>query len=151
MPDINPADLTDQSAYLRETTRLKQRVVDLEGEVERLRAFTGRVHDLCDLERAELVDRIDMQCDEFQRIRACPGADEEIRGLCDRAIKDVRQHVHVIVQRDNAERERDKLRAKIERLRAGLGRIAQPAAGTHDFAALVRIAQSTLAAEKEKP
>jgi len=70
MPDINPADMSDQSAYLRETTRLKQRVAELEAENKRLRA--------------------------------------------------------------------------------GLGRIADPAAGTHDFAALVRIAQSTLAAEKAK-
>ena len=39
------------------------------------------------------------------------------------------------------------LEAENARLRVGLGRIAQPAAGTHDFAALVRIAQSTLAAK----
>jgi len=30
MPDIDIADLSDHSAYLRETTRLKQRVAELE-------------------------------------------------------------------------------------------------------------------------
>jgi len=43
-----------------------------------------------------------------------------------------------------------RLEAENERLRVGLGRIAQPAASTHDFAALVRIAQSTLAAKVAK-
>jgi len=32
-------------------------------------------------------DKIDLMCDEFQRIRSCPGADGEIKGLCDRAMK----------------------------------------------------------------
>ena len=50
-----------------------------------------------------LLDRIDLMVDEFYRIRACPGANVEIKGLCDRAIRNTYQHVPVIVQRDNAE------------------------------------------------
>ena len=54
-------------------------------------------------------DRIDLQCDEFQRIAAIAGNDE-IKGLCDRAVKDIRQHVPVIQQRDQAEQQVARLR-----------------------------------------
>lgn len=58
---------------------------------------------------ARLTDRIDLQCDEFQRISALTENDE-IKGLCARAVKDIRQHVSVIQQRDQAEQQVARLR-----------------------------------------
>ena len=56
-----------------------------------------------------LTDRIDLQCDEFQRISALTENDE-IKGLCARAVKDIRQHVPVIQQRDQADQQVARLR-----------------------------------------
>ena len=58
---------------------------------------------------ARLTDRIDLQCDEFQRISTLTENDE-IKGLCARAVKDIRQHVSVIQQRDQAEQQVARLR-----------------------------------------
>ena len=46
------------------------------------------------------VDHLDLMRDEFMRIRACPGANEEIKGLCDRAISGVERRVPLIVEHD---------------------------------------------------
>lgn len=62
---------------------------------------------------ARLTDRIDLQCDEFQRISALTENDE-IKGLCARAVKDIRQHVPVIQQRDTAEQQVARLRVFAE-------------------------------------
>ncbi len=58
---------------------------------------------------SRLEDRIDLQCDEFQRISALTENDE-VKGLCARAVKDIRQHVPVIQQRDTAEQQVARLR-----------------------------------------
>jgi hypothetical protein len=56
-------------------------------------------------------DYVDLMNDDFKRIRACPGATDEIKGLCDRAIMNTKQHVPVIEQRDQAIRELEELKA----------------------------------------
>ncbi len=73
---------------------------------------------------SELIDHIDLMRDDLLRIRSCPGATEEIRQLCDRAITGTKQRVPVIAQRDRAEGrvaeltiERDKLLAELEALK----------------------------------
>ncbi len=40
--------------------------------------------------------------DEFMRIKACPGCTDEIRGLCDRAVKSITRNISVIDERDAA-------------------------------------------------
>lgn len=65
-------------------------------------------------------DRIDLQCDEFQRIAAIAGNDE-IKGLCDRAVKDIRQHVPVIQQRDQAEQQVARLREAVVQAKEFIG------------------------------
>jgi len=74
-------------------------------------------------------DKIDLMCDEFQRIRSCPGADGEIKGLCDRAITDIKQHVPVIEQRDNFRAENTRLKGIMLEC-AGLARDGKEVAGT---------------------
>jgi len=66
-------------------------------------------------ECAALTDRIDLMRDEFKRILAISGDNAEVAGLCERAVKNITQHVHVIDQRDVAERERDQWKAKAEK------------------------------------
>ena len=64
----------------------------------------------------KLTDTIDLMRDEFMRIKACPSekwAKPEIDGLCDRAIKQINQHVPVIVQRDRAEAKALELRVAL--------------------------------------
>lgn len=51
----------------------------------------------------DYASHLDLMVDEFQRIAACPGADEEIKGLCRRAVRRTLQRVPVIEQRDRAE------------------------------------------------
>ncbi|MCK5021118.1 MAG: hypothetical protein KAS32_29175 [Candidatus Peribacteraceae bacterium] len=58
-------------------------------------------------ERDDLIDWTDLMCDEFKRIKSCPGSDSEVEGLCERAIKNTIQHVPVIEQRDNMEKQKD--------------------------------------------
>jgi hypothetical protein len=62
-------------------------------------------------ENEQLTDTLDLMRDEFKRIRSCPGADQEIIVLCDRAITRITQNVPVIVQRDNAEAELAKIKS----------------------------------------
>lgn len=50
-----------------------------------------------------LAEHLDLMIDEFKRIKALT-KDTEIQGLCDRAISNTKQHVPVIVQRDEWER-----------------------------------------------
>lgn len=67
-------------------------------------------------------DIVDMQRDEFRRIISLLKTNEsslsaEITGICERAIACIEQTVPVVVQRDNLERERDRLRAEVEALK----------------------------------
>lgn len=56
-----------------------------------------------DNETKAALEHVDLMVDEFKRIRSCYRATEEIKGLCDRAIRNTYQHFPVIVQRDNAQ------------------------------------------------
>ena len=81
-------------------------------------------------ERDAAQERVDLDVDEFLRIKAEMGdwlvgiirvdsvqsMAQVIEALCDRAIKAGRQHVPVIDQRDRAEKERDRLKAQVARL-----------------------------------
>lgn len=58
---------------------------------------------------SQTIDHLDLMIDEFQRIAASPGADDEITQLCERAIRNTRQKVPVIAQRDT-------LQAKVDQL-----------------------------------
>lgn len=73
----------------------------LELEVDNLRSLNEGI--------SQDIDKIDLLRDEFQRIKACPGATTEIIGLCERALSDIKQKVPVIEQRDA-------LREKVDRL-----------------------------------
>jgi hypothetical protein len=66
--------------------------------------------------KTKLTDTLDLMVDEFKRIRSCPGANAEIKGLCDRAIKNTYQHVPVIVQRDRAEEQVMKQRVALQEI-----------------------------------
>lgn len=57
------------------------------------------------MSESSLIDTLDLMRDEFMRIRAIAAGDtrDEVRGLCDRAISGIEQHVPVIVQRDQWE------------------------------------------------
>lgn len=63
---------------------------------------------------AKLTNHVDLMTDEFKRIKSCPGVSDEIIGLCNRAIQNTHQHVDVIIQRDNAETQRDVLKRALE-------------------------------------
>jgi hypothetical protein len=63
---------------------------------------------------SDTVNHADMMRDEFKRIAACPGADDEIRGLCQRAIEGTNRRVPVLVELDATQAERDRLRRYAE-------------------------------------
>lgn len=65
-------------------------------------------------ENEQLTDTLDLMRDEFKRIKSCPGADQEIIVLCDRAITRITQNVPVITQRDNAEAELAKIKSVLK-------------------------------------
>lgn len=60
----------------------------------------------CQRDYAEMGDRLiaklDLMKDEFHRIRACSDCPAEIRQIAHRAVMDIRQHIPVIDQRDQA-------------------------------------------------
>ncbi len=92
--------------HIRALIELLQQVRE-EGEVEFKQAKEW--NDLCELELKNLRsivqdqdDQLDLNRDEFLRIKACPGADDEIKQLCDRSQQVIVQRVPVIEQRDNA-------------------------------------------------
>jgi hypothetical protein len=58
---------------------------------------------------------LDLMRDEFQRIRAL-NPSSEIMGICERAVSGITQRVSVIQQRDQAERERATLQARLAEL-----------------------------------
>jgi hypothetical protein len=60
-----------------------------------------------------LTDWVDMMVDEFKRIKACPGCNGEIAGICDRAIKETHQRVSVVAQRDAAVTEMSRLEGEL--------------------------------------
>lgn len=64
---------------------------------------------------SESIDQIDLQCDEFNRIKAITD-NEEIKGICDRAVRDIGQRVPVIQQRDAAVQDAARLREALEAL-----------------------------------
>jgi hypothetical protein len=57
-----------------------------------------------------LEDWHDLAVDEFTRIATLPDATSEIKGICNRAVKFTRQHIHVIDQMDQARMENKILR-----------------------------------------
>lgn len=77
-------------------------------------------------------DKFDLMCDEFARIKAAAGNHEfgrygdEVIGLCDRAISDIKQHVPVIEQRNIAQRELSRLQAENEKLLRRIAAIEKP-------------------------
>jgi hypothetical protein len=78
--------------------------------VKWLRRALGAI-EAADAKIGHLEDQLDLNRDEFLRIRSCSGADEEIKQLCDRSQTRITQNVPVIGQRDQAEKERDEARA----------------------------------------
>lgn len=64
---------------------------------------------------ARLQSEHDMFRDEFMRIRSCPGADSEIKGLCDRAVTDVERIVPLVVVAERLGKERDGLEIELEK------------------------------------
>ena len=65
-------------------------------------------------EVSKLTDALDMMRDEFTRIIACPGCNAEIEDLANRAQLKLIQRVPVITQRDRAETELAKERARLD-------------------------------------
>lgn len=67
----------------------------------------------------DLVDDLDLMCDEFQRIKALicgrgsEAEDMEILSLCNRAIKHIKVNFPIVELCDNLEKENSKLKAKI--------------------------------------
>lgn len=99
------ASIIAHDALQRETiTRLQEQVATYAEQLETRDAYSMMKDTISRLE-----DRIDLQCDEFQRISALTENDE-VKGLCARAVKDIRQHVPVIQQRDTAEQQVARLR-----------------------------------------
>ena len=76
-------------------------------------------------EIAALTAQVDLMLDEFVRISTCPGVTDEIKGLCIRGQQGIEQTVPVIVQRDKALKENEKLTAENKRLKEALEKIAQ--------------------------
>ena len=103
------------------------------GQIGRTRGYfdTGKTSEDWDalearVERAEvevskLTDALDMMRDEFMRIIACPGCNAEIEDLANRARLKLIQHVPVITQRDRAEAELAKERARLDWLESNAG------------------------------
>jgi hypothetical protein len=120
----------DQYKSMRDTAR--EHAVEAEAERDPLRA-----------QLAALTDQLDLNRDEFLRIKACPGADDEIKQLCDRSQQVIKQRVPVIEQRDNAKfalaaaegifnqitesltAERDQALARVRELEADKARLEQ--------------------------
>lgn len=103
-----------KTAFGRDTPHL------LAGEVLSLRSRLECAEAERDTQKAratELEDALDLAHDEFQRIEHLTN-NAEIHGLCWRGRQSIRQNVHVIVQRDRAQTERDALKAQVERLAA---------------------------------
>jgi len=55
------------------------------------------------------LDWCDLMVDEFMRIKSCPNVSDEIKQLCERAIKNTHQHLPVILQRDTLQRKVNEL------------------------------------------
>lgn len=75
----------------------------------------------------ECWETLDLMRDEFQRILVLT-EDAEIKGLCERAQKNIKQRVPLIEQRDKAEAERDQLKAQLAELQADKERLRKLAA-----------------------
>ena len=90
---------------------LRAEIARLQDKIKRLQDGSAQLTIMFDtqLKKAEarvkeLEDQLDLNRDEFLRIRACPAANLEIKQLCDRSQTTITQNVHVLTQRDNAER-----------------------------------------------
>lgn len=70
-------------------------------------------------------ETLDLMRDEFRRIRGLTDNDE-IKGLCDRAVSGIEQHVPVIVQRDECQ-------DRAEMLRRALSTLNQKVHSGYDF------------------
>lgn len=55
-----------------------------------------------DRQITEIEEKLDLMVDEFIRIKCTPYISSEACGICDRAITDIKQHVPLINQRDEA-------------------------------------------------
>ncbi len=80
---------------------------------------------------AALTAHVDLMLDEFVRISTCPGVTDEIKGLCIRGQQGIEQTVPVIVQRDKALKENEKLTAENKRLRETKEMLATEIQGLH--------------------
>jgi hypothetical protein len=60
----------------------------------------------------QLVGHLDLMRDEFIRIRACPCADSEIKGLCDRAISGIERTVPLTVEAERLAEQAESWRQK---------------------------------------
>ncbi len=93
-----------------------ERVEMWDAERERLERSISIGEDAAETARADcrrLQDQLDLNRDEFLRIKACPAADEEIKQLCDRSQERITQHTPVLSQRDNAIRRNQELEAAL--------------------------------------
>ncbi len=118
------ASLTSSCPEFPPTSKPHTAVAFCKSEIERaVRVVGGKQptkvdeEEMTRLERDKerLQDRLDLTVDEFIRIKALTN-NEEIIGLCERAVKDIKQHVPVIQQRDDALKELALIRPDKERL-----------------------------------
>lgn len=49
---------------------------------------------------SKCLDTLDLMRDEFLRIRACPGVNTEVVGLCNRALANVERNVPILVENE---------------------------------------------------
>jgi len=70
-------------------------------------------------------DTLDLMRDEFLRIIACPGATDEIKGKCVRAISEILVRVPIIQERDRLEKELRETKSKLEYSQARIAAITE--------------------------
>lgn len=96
-----------------ETTSLRASCHAFDLQVQELQATLAAREAKYQKTISESIDQIDLQCDEFNRIKAITD-NEEIKGICDRAVRDIGQRVPVIQQRDAAVLEAARLREALK-------------------------------------
>ena len=85
------------------------RIKELERHVDNLNID----RDNMEIGRSLVQDHLDLMVDEFKRIKSCPKSNDEIKGLCVRAIKNTEQRVPLIRQRNGLLLHRDDLEARV--------------------------------------
>lgn len=126
--------LSEQLCKMEDALGFKNDAYDKKGKwVPTIGPWLERVRDLIASEGElgdkteqvkELENSLDLQIDEFMRIKALT-ENEEIRGLCDRAVKHITQHTPVIAQRDQAVQKCSELEASTAAMRELLTTIRQ--------------------------